>query len=77
MLSEFGGQGFGVFKPALAELAVEKLAPMGKNMRMLLENPDHIDNILDDGAARAEAIAAPILAEVNEIVGFLGAKPRS
>ena len=77
VLSEFGGQGFGVFKPALAELAVEKLAPMGKNMRMLLENPDHIDNILDDGAARAEAIAAPILAEVNEIVGFLGAKPRS
>ena len=50
---------------------------MGKNMRMLLENPDHIDNILDDGAARAEAIAAPILAEVNEIVGFLGAKPQS
>ena len=77
VLAEYGGQGFGIFKPALAELAVEKLAPMGKNMRALLENPDHIDDILDDGAARAEAIAAPILAEANEIVGFLGTKSRS
>lgn len=72
VLAEFGGRGFGDFKPALAELAVDQLAPMGKNMRALLENPDHIDNILNDGAARAEAIAAPILREVNEIVGFLG-----
>ena len=71
VLREFGGRGFGDFKPALAELAVTNLSPMGDKMRDLLKNPDHIDHILDDGAGRAEAIAAPILKEVNDIVGFL------
>jgi tryptophanyl-tRNA synthetase len=41
-------------------------------MRRLLANPGDIDAVLDDGAMRAEAIAAPIIAQVNEIVGFLG-----
>ena len=72
VLREFGGRGFGDFKPALAELAVAKLSPMGQEMRRLLANPGDIDAVLDDGAMRAEAIAAPIIAQVNEIVGFLG-----
>ena len=73
VLSEFGGRGFGDFKPALAELAVDQLAPMGARMRELLANPGDIDAILANGAMRAEAIAAPILDQVNDIVGFLGA----
>ncbi len=77
VLKEFGGRGFGDFKPALAELAVAKLSPMGEKMRDLLQNPDHIDHILDTGAQRAEAIAAPILKQVNEIIGFLGNPDRS
>ena len=72
VLGEFGGRGFGDFKPALADLSVTVLSPIGDNMRALLENVDHIDHILDEGAARAEAIAAPVIDEVNEIVGFLG-----
>ena len=76
VLGEFGGRGFGDFKPALAALAVDRLAPIGARMRELLENPDELDAILDDGAVRAEAIARPILAEVHEIVGFLGAPVR-
>jgi tryptophanyl-tRNA synthetase len=72
VLAEFGGRGFGDFKPALADLSVTVLSPIGDNMRALLENVDHIDHILDEGAARAEAIAAPVIDEVNEIVGFLG-----
>ncbi len=71
VLAEFGGQGFGAFKPALAELAVEKLAPMSAEMRQLKDNPDHLDAVLRDGAARAAAIADPILREVKEKVGFL------
>ena len=74
VLAEFGGKGFGDFKPALADLSVEVLSPIGDNMRSLLENVDHIDHILDGGAACAEAIAAPIIDEVNEIIGFLGRK---
>ena len=60
VLQEFGGRGFGDFKPALAELAVTKLSPMGEKMRELLELPEDIDNILDEGAA-GQVIVAPII----------------
>ena len=72
VLQEFGGRGFADFKPALADLAVAQLSPMGQKMRELMENPADIDAILADGAARAAAIARPLMAEVRDIVGFLG-----
>ncbi|MEK9754460.1 MAG: tryptophan--tRNA ligase, partial [Rhodospirillaceae bacterium] len=74
VLNEFGGQGFGVFKPALADLAVEKLAPIQGKMRRLMADPDSVEEVLRRGAERARALAEPILAEVQETVGFL--KPR-
>ena len=55
----------------LADLAVEKLAPISTEMSRLMEQPDEIDRILGDGAARARDIAAPILAKTYEIVGLL------
>ena len=73
VLQEFGGRGFSEFKPALADLAVVKLSPLGQKMRELMENPADIDAILADGAARAASIAKPLMAEVRDIVGFLGA----
>ena len=72
VLREFGGQGFADFKPALADIAVAKLSPMGERMRELMENSADIDAILADGANRAAAIARPLMAEVRDIVGFLG-----
>ena len=72
VLREFGGRGFAEFKPTLADLAVAQLSPMGKKMRELIENPSGIDSILTDGAERAAAIARPLMAEVRDIVGFLG-----
>ena len=72
VLKEFGGQGFAEFKPALADLAVAELVPVGKEMRKLIENPADIDSILAEGAERAAAIARPLMAEVRDIVGFLG-----
>jgi len=71
VLAEFGGQGFGAFKPALAELAVERLTPITAEMTRLEADPAEIDRVLADGAARAEAIAGPILAETYEAVGFV------
>lgn len=71
VLQEFGGRGFGDFKPALAELAIEKLAPISDEMRKLIADPGHIDAVLADGAERARAIAEPILSEVHEIVGLI------
>ncbi len=72
VISEYAGQQFGAFKPALAELAVEKLAPINAEMRRLMDDPAHIDAILADGAARAREIAQQTIAEVRSIFGFLG-----
>ncbi len=71
VLAEFGGQGFGVFKPALADLVVEKIAPIGAELKRLEADPDFLQGVLADGAERAAAIADPTIAKVKEIVGFL------
>jgi tryptophanyl-tRNA synthetase len=67
---KFAGAQFSVFKEALTELAVASLAPIGTKMADLMKNPDYLDGILVDGAARARAIAEPILAETYRIVGL-------
>ncbi len=50
VLSDFGGSQFSVFKPALADLAVARMAPIASEMRRLLADPGHIDSVLTDGA---------------------------
>ena len=72
VLNEFGGKGFGHFKPALADLAVSVLAPITSEMRRLLADPAEIDRMIVDGADRAEKVASPILKRTKELVGFLG-----
>jgi len=72
VLARFGGKGFGDFKPALADLVVERMAPVGETMRRMLADPAEIDRILARGADKARALAAPTMAEVKRIVGFWG-----
>ena len=72
VLAEFGGKQFGEFKPALADLAVAKLAPMAAEMARLMGDTAEIDRILARGAERARAITAPILKQTYEIVGMVG-----
>lgn len=71
VLAEFAGAQFSVFKPALADLAVEKLSPITGEMQRLMADPGYIDTVLEKGAERARAIADPIVARVREIVGFI------
>jgi tryptophanyl-tRNA synthetase len=71
VLAQFGGQGWGVFKPALAELAVSVLGPVSGEMKRLVNDPATIDGILRDGADRARAIAEDTMREVRNIVGFI------
>jgi tryptophanyl-tRNA synthetase len=71
VIEEFAGQGFGVFKPALAEVAVEVLAPIGAEIARLMADPAEIERVLARGADRARAIAEPVLEETYAKVGFL------
>ena len=74
VLREYGGAQFSAFKPALADLAVEKLAPIAGEMRRLLADPAEIDAILVDGAERAEALAGPVIEGMKDVVGFIRRK---
>ncbi len=71
VLREHGGKGFGAFKEALAELVVHQLAPIAAETRRLLADPGTVDRVLRDGAARASALADPIVDEAERLVGFL------
>jgi tryptophanyl-tRNA synthetase len=70
VLGHFEGQGFGAFKPALADALVALLAPLRTKLVELRSDRDALDSILDRGAERAMALAAPTLAEAYRAVGL-------
>ena len=71
VLGQFAGQNFSQFKPALAELAVETLAPITGEVDRLMKDPAEIDRTLGEGARRARRIAEPILERTFDIVGMI------
>jgi tryptophanyl-tRNA synthetase len=71
VLAEFEGREFSFFKQVLADLAIATVGQIGHEMKRLLSEPGEIDAVLRDGAERARALAGPIMAEVEDIVGFL------
>jgi len=73
VLNEFGGSQFSGFKQALIDLSVSKLEPITTEMSRLMDSPDYIDQVLGQGAARAEEIAKPIFADVKKVLGMIGA----
>ena len=74
VMADVGGRPFSEFKPMLADLAVDRIAPISTEMARLMQDLSEIDRILADGAARARAIAAPILRQTYEIMGMVGAR---
>lgn len=70
VVEEFAGQGFGAFKPALADLAVSVLAPVRDRLTRLLDDRAAVGAQLAKGAARANALAAPTLKAAQEAVGL-------
>jgi len=70
VLSRFAGQGFGAFKPALAEALVALIAPIRDRLGELRENTAELDRILGLGAVRASEIGAPVLAQAKAALGL-------
>ena len=71
VVSRFAGRQFSEFKKELVDLAVAVLGPINAEMKRLMDDTTHLDAVLRSGAERANAIAAPILDQVYDIVGFL------
>ena len=71
VLAEFAGQGFGAFKPVLAELLVETLRPIRDEFVRLKSDTTALDAILSKGAAKARATAQPTVDAAYQALGLL------
>jgi tryptophanyl-tRNA synthetase len=67
---EFEGAGYGDFKKAVAEAVVELLSPVQERYAELRPDEAELERVLAIGAEKARALAAPVLAEVRQLMGF-------
>jgi tryptophanyl-tRNA synthetase len=70
VVDEHSGKGFGAFKPVLAELLVETLAPIRARLKDFDEHPDALEAILARGSAKAAELAAPTLEGAYKALGL-------
>jgi len=69
--AQFVGQGFGAFKPALAEVLVEALRPIRTRFEALKDDEAALDAILIKGAEKAATAAEPTLRAAYDAVGLM------
>ena len=70
VLARFAGQGFGTFKPALADALVALLHPLRARLDELRNDPAELDRLLAAGSARAAELGAPVLRDAYNAVGL-------
>ena len=70
VLKEFGGKNFSTFKSKLSESLIERICPIGDEIRKLLQDKSYLHEILKQGSKRADLIAKNNLKEVYEIIGL-------
>jgi len=70
VLQRFAGQGFGAFKPALADALIALIAPLRARLEEFRRDPAELDRILAAGAERATELGAPTLAAAYDAVGL-------
>ena len=71
VLSEFSGEGFGKFKPMLAECLIHTISPIRNEMNIILSDTVELDRFLAEGSKKAQSIAEPILAACKSVMGFV------
>ena len=69
-VSEFNGKNFSEFKEKLSEVLTEKIGPISKEIKRLLEDQKYLDSILLEGSDKADKIASKKIKEMKELIGF-------
>ena len=69
-ISEFNGKTFSEFKEELSKVLTEKIEPISKEIKRLLEDEKYLDTILLEGSDKADKIATKKIKEIKELVGF-------
>ena len=69
-IKDFGGKNFSEFKESLSEVLVEKIDPISKEIKKLVNDKVFLDKILEDGEKKANNIASTKVKKMHEIIGF-------
>ena len=69
-IKDFSGKNFSEFKEKLSELLVQKIGPISKEIRKLLNDQKYLDNILFEGSSKADRISSKKIKEMKELIGF-------
>jgi len=69
-ITEFNGKNFSEFKEKLSEVLIERIEPISKEIKKLLEDQEFLDAVLLEGSNQADKIASKKMKEMKELVGF-------
>ena len=69
-INEWNGKNFSEFKEKLSEALIEKIDPISKEIKKLLNDEKYLDKILLEGSEKADKIASKKIKEIKELVGF-------
>jgi tryptophanyl-tRNA synthetase len=69
-VESFIGKNFSEFKEKLSEVLVDKIEPISLEIKKLLNDQAYLNNILQEGAEKANLIASKKIQNIKEIVGF-------
>ncbi len=70
-ISEMAGKEYSLLKTKLAEVLINEIAPVGKEIQKLLKDKSHLKNILKKGTEKASIIAEENLKNIREKVGLI------
>ena len=69
-MREFSGKNFSEFKESLIQVLVDKIFPLSLEIKKLLNEKGYLDQILVEGAQKANDIASKKIKEIHKIMGF-------
>lgn len=70
IIDQYEGKGYGFLKGDLAEIVIQHLKPLQEKYKQLMESPTYLDEILDQGAEQAHAVASKTLLKVEQAMGL-------
>jgi len=70
-LSELSGKEYSFLKTKLAEILINEITPVGKEIQRLLKDKSYLKNILKKGTEKANIIAEENLKNIREKVGLI------
>ena len=69
-IKEFSKKNFSDFKENLSQSINDKIGPITKEIKKLLNDKNYLDKILQEGCIKASEIASKKIKKIHEIVGF-------